>query len=261
MDNEFGLKELYDVRLKTTYPIEINGRHYEKDEVIAVFDKIMVANFSERKDMTRATGGQGNQELITWDRTREMTLNFSQGIFSKTQFGLLTNAKLIKSDGENFVPISMREELESDERNRLKLKYEAQSPIFVYDKQTGDKLEFTLINNKTLEIKSPYREAIVDYIYNYDNGYSILRVGQQMIEGYLSFEGKTRVKEDITGHTKTGVIIIPKLKLMSDLSMRLGKEGTPVAGNFSARALPVGEKGNMKVMDIFFLEDDIDSDM
>jgi hypothetical protein len=43
--NNFGIKELYDVALKTTYPIEMDGRVIEPGETIAVFDKISLANF------------------------------------------------------------------------------------------------------------------------------------------------------------------------------------------------------------------------
>ena len=48
---------------------------------------------------------------------------------------------------------------------------------------------------------------------------------------------------------------------MSDLSMRLGKNANPVVANFRAKAIPSGNKGSADVMDIFFLNDDIDSDM
>jgi hypothetical protein len=40
MNTEFGLKELYDLTLKATYPIEMQGRKFEPGEVIARFDKI-----------------------------------------------------------------------------------------------------------------------------------------------------------------------------------------------------------------------------
>jgi hypothetical protein len=40
MNNEFGLKELTELTLKATYPIEIEGRVFEANEVIARFDKI-----------------------------------------------------------------------------------------------------------------------------------------------------------------------------------------------------------------------------
>jgi hypothetical protein len=60
---------------------------------------------------------------------------------------------------------------------------------------------------------------------------------------------------------KTGIINIPKLKLMSDLSIRLGKEAIPLVGKLDAIALPVGGKGDKKIMEIIFLDDDVDSDM
>ena len=65
----------------------------------------------------------------------------------------------------------------------------------------------------------------------------------------------------MTGQVKTGIIKIPKLKLMSDLSIRLGKDAIPLVGKLSAIALPEGGKGSAKVMEIIFLDDDVDSDM
>jgi hypothetical protein len=44
MATEFGLKELYEVIIRTTYPIEVSGKTIEAGETIAVFDKIQIAN-------------------------------------------------------------------------------------------------------------------------------------------------------------------------------------------------------------------------
>jgi hypothetical protein len=38
--NEFSLKELYDVKLKATYPIEIGDRRIKEGETICYFDSI-----------------------------------------------------------------------------------------------------------------------------------------------------------------------------------------------------------------------------
>jgi hypothetical protein len=102
---------------------------------------------------------------------------------------------------------------------------------------------------------------LVDYYYEYDNGYDIISFGNSLISGYLSLEGKTRVKDDITGQVKTGIIKIPKLKLLSNLSMRLGNDAVPQVGHLDAVAVPTGARGEKKVMEIIFLNDDIDSDM
>ena len=83
MNTEFGLKELYDLTLKATYPIEMEGRKFETGEVIARFDKIQIANFRELTSRVSANGGKMNPALVVWEDTKEIQLTFSQGIFSK----------------------------------------------------------------------------------------------------------------------------------------------------------------------------------
>jgi hypothetical protein len=58
----------------------------------------------------------------------------------------------------------------------------------------------------------------VDYLYQYGGDRSTFSFGQAL-EGFLQLEGKTRVKDDEDGRIKTGILKIPKLKLLSDLSM------------------------------------------
>jgi len=45
MEYEFGLKELYDVTIKTTSNIEMNGKILETGETLVAFDKIQISNF------------------------------------------------------------------------------------------------------------------------------------------------------------------------------------------------------------------------
>jgi hypothetical protein len=83
MTNELNFKELYSVSLKSTYPIEVNGETIEAGETIAFFDKIQIANFQEIKSFVSANGGYDNRELVWWEETKEIKINFSQGVFSK----------------------------------------------------------------------------------------------------------------------------------------------------------------------------------
>lgn len=70
--NNFGFKELYDVSLKTTYPIELEGRIIETGETIAVFDKIQLATLNEKKNIASAKGGYDNRALVFWEETNEI---------------------------------------------------------------------------------------------------------------------------------------------------------------------------------------------
>ena len=262
MENQFSFKELYDVSLKSTYPMEINGKNYEIGETITVFDKIQIANFNEIKSRAAATGGFDNRAWVVWEDTKQIDFTFSQGVFSKLQLAMLGNSRLLEKEKDQIIKISKREFLEINEEGKVELKEEPVGNIFVYFLDTGEKINNFGVEGKTLvfnELK--YIDIIVDYVFDYVKGGTNIILGRRLISGYLFLEGKTRVKEDITGIEKTGIIKIPKLKLMSDLSIRLGNNANPVIANFRASGYPIGDKGNKKVMELIFLNDDIDSEI
>ena len=258
--NDLGFKELYEVSLKTTYPIEIGNRKIEVGEIVARFDKIQIANFQENKKFF-TTGNTNANSAIWWEETKEVTLNFSQGIFSKSQLALMSNAQLLNNEGVDRLYIPCQEVLESDEKGRIFTKHDMIKPYFVYKTSTGERVTDISVNYSTIYTNEAFQEFLVDYYYEYSNGYEILSVGTPLISGYLSLEGKMRVKDDITGQVKTGIIKIPKLKLLSNLSMRLGNDAIPQVGRLDAVAVPTGSRGQKKVMELIFLNDDIDSDM
>ena len=140
MTNEFNFKELYEVSLKSTLPIEVSGTKIEAGETIVSFDRIQIANFQEIKSTASANGGWDNRAHIFWETTKEVKINFSQGIFSKIQLALMTNAQLINNEGEQIIPINKREEFESDENGKIVIGRTLREPVFVYDKATGKKI-------------------------------------------------------------------------------------------------------------------------
>ena len=261
MTNGLNFKELYSVSLKSTYPIEVNGETIEVGETIAFFDKIQIANFQEIKSFASSNGSYDNRALVWWEETKEIKLNFTQGVFSKTQLALMTNAKFIKNEGEQIIPIHKIERLESKENGQVSLSQIPRDPVFVYDVATGKKIKDWSRAGNVIDIGQQYKEVVVDYYFDYDNGCEILQLGRPFTHGTFSLEGKTRVKDEATGKVTTGIIRIPKLRLMSDLSMRLGSDAIPQVGKLDAVALPEGVRGNKKVMEIIFLNDDIDADM
>ena len=228
--NNFGFKELYDVSLKTTYHIELDGRIIEIGETIAVFDKIQLATLIEKSDTRSANGGYDNRPLVWWEETKEISLRFTQGVFSKKLLALMSNSALIKNAENTPVAINIRETLETDEQGIAMTKHPIVAPAFVYNAKTGEKLTDVTIGVQQIITAQPYQDIVVDYWYNYTNQSTTMVVGRPLTNGYLSLSGKTRVKDEITGQVKTGIINIPKLKLMSDLSMRLGENATPIVG-------------------------------
>ena len=260
MENGLGFKELYSVSLKTTSNIEVNGMKVDAGETIALFDSIQIANFQEIKQTASATGGHDNRALVIWENTKELKLSFNQGVFSKTQLSIMANTRLTPPKAEEYL-IQAREAVETDHLGIVYLKHENAGTMFVYDQMTGEKITKYASSGNIIAMEDKYRALIVDYQYKYDNGYQVLQVGRPLTNGYLSLTGKMRVKDDTTGKVVTGIISIPKLRLMSDLSIRVGSDAIPQVGRLDAVAVPEGARGQSKVMEIIFLNDDIDADM
>ena len=262
MDNEFGMQELYFVQLKSTYPIEIKGIQYAAGEVVAAFDKIQIANFKEINKEVAAQGGYQNKKLVIWDRTEGVDLIFTQGVFSKTQLGLMNNARVLSIDKGKKIRIAQRDELETDDEGKITLTHvPIDSWIFVYNRETGEKLtDLSMVDEQTIQTPLIYKEVIVDYEYGYDNGADVELIGEEIFDGFLTLEGRSRIKDDITGETHTAIIYIPKLKITSDFNLTLGQNAQPMVGQFKGTALSIGGRKSSKALEIYFLDEDIDRD-
>ena len=254
----FGMKEIYDAVLSASYDVKINDELIMAGEPIIVFKSLQLVDFSEFKEHINATGGYGNQVWVSWDRTKDLTLRFSQGVMSRLHLAILANANL---ENERDILVPMWEELETDENNQVELKHiPANENIWAYD-ISGNHLKGEL-DGKVITFRNtePYTDVMISYQYRYIKDADVINIGRQLFPGHLQMTMKTRLKDDITGKTVTGIFNIPKLKLMSDFSIRLGSDASPATGNFVVTAYPTGSKGNEKVMDFIILQDDSDSD-
>lgn len=256
----FSFKDLEKVSLKATSNIEIGNKQFVPGETLVYFDKIQIAVLNEQRDTRVAEGGYENQPQVFWDTTKDLQLRFSQGVFSQEHFALLTNAKLIEQVGVP-IPITEQEDKETDEEGKITLKHVPVGEIFVYNKNTGDRITNFTVNGAALTFESSFLEVIIRYTFNYTNKVYDYKIGRRLVNGFVELEGRTRIKDDVSGQVVTGIIKIPKLKLLSELSIKLGDQATPVVGRFDALGVPVGSRGNTYVTDIVILGDDIDSDL
>lgn len=258
---EFSFKELYQVVLKATSNIEIDGKVIQPNETIAAFDKIQLANFRENVDVRTAHGGYRDLDRVWWESPKNIDLTFTQGIFSKIQFALMTNSRLLRKADESSIYINKRVIKDADDEGNVVLDEEPFDYFFIYDMSTGLPVEYTQTGELQINVGLTVKSVLLDYASKYDNNADVLCIGAPLIQNCVYFEGRTRVKEDITGQVKTGILTIPKLKLMSDLSIRIGKDATPVVGTLHAVAIPFGARGNTRIMEMTFLEEDIDTDI
>ena len=266
MQQYFGIKELYDVALKTTIPMKIGSRKFEKNEPILYFDKVQIAAINETTSQAVATGGKSNRNLIFWEDTKEVAFTLSEGVMSKLGLALLTNANVLEKDDEkDYIIVPKRENLVTSLEGKIELKYEPnlQESFFIYD-NTEDlvKIEEYEIDKKNVTIKNAIgRDVIVEYYFNYNKPYTSYRIGEKLFNGFLKLEGKIYFKDDSTGINQTSLFEMPRLRLQTNLNISLGENASPVVSTFNIIGFP-GEGINDKMIcKMTLLSDDIDADI
>lgn len=260
MDSLLGVRELYEVTLKATYDMRTSYRNYQEGEVIGRFESLQIANLTETKKYVSARGGQGNDELVVWDDTQFVSLRFSQGIFSKSQLGIMMNSSMVTEQPGKKIYIPRHFTGTTDFEGKIELKYVPVGTIFINNLDNGKLITNYRIVDKVLLLERTFTKVSIDYYSEYTSGATIIATGEPFIQGFLKLEGKTRLKDDETGKTVTGILTIPKLKLKSGLSMQLGQQGAPMVATFYGEGYPVGSKGHKVASTLTILNDDIDSD-
>lgn len=255
MELQFGLKELYDVIITANDSVVINGVTFLKNEPIFFLDKVQIADLTTNTSNVSARGGFDNRAHVTWESTKEGIFRFTQGIFSKEQFSLLHNYKILQNNGN--LSVLQKEYLESDKDGHFTLTNRAEN-VYVYNRTSGQKMEHGKVDDYTYTVLTPYCDIVVFYRYVYNNSYSSLLLGERAINGFVTLQAKTRTKDDVTGIERTGIINFPKMQIRNNFALRMGEQSSPVVADFIGVAHPVGDKFNSRIGEINFLSSDID---
>ena len=287
MEN-IGIKELYDITIKTTRPIEFCGRTYDEGEPVVFLERAQFGILNESRIRIFARGGKENRRLIMWETTQPIQMQIQQGVISKENLSILTNNYLVEEttdlipfhksfsaplytgqehliiplpkytnsntkffvyteDGERvpnkYLSLGLDEELSDVEQNIVYY-----NELWIQPKDNENNIDYTKINSFIIDsyITKPVK---------------VLNIGKDALRGYFRLEARTRVKDDIDGIEKTGIFVIPKMRIMSDLSIRLGDSITPFVYGFNFEGEPVGAHGESRVCDLYFLEEDLDAEM
>lgn len=251
LENFGGLKDFYKVSIKANNDFQFGNRKVLQGETIAFFDNIQIANLQEYSKIITANGGYQNPDLITWKISNGLDLQFIQGVFSKQQLPFLTQC--IPSS-KNQVLVSDRIKIESNEEGKINLPNEPVGLIFV---TTANSVVKTTLNSF---IGEPFTMYIVDYEY-YCLTEEVYELGKE-IRGFVSLEGRSRIKSEEDGSTKTVILKIPKMSITSNLTLRIGKDAFPIISTFSARAHITGEQREQRrFFEFYILNEDIDKEV
>ena len=296
MESFTGVKELYDVTLRLNNPLQIGDRKFNINETILSFKTAEIAQIQERKNVTSVKGGYHNKFLLDWEVDQQMDFAITNGVLSTTSWALLSNSKIIEPkiasipfienlrtiEDENYCYTELKycpnciegqmglqpnpnfEPLPMGRRPELMLKPLPPTRIrwiFCYDGDTGLPIkEFKIYGNKVF-FKKSYRNVMVDYTFTYEDKIKVLEVGNRLLNGFLRLDGKMSIKDENSGEVTTAILELPKIKLSSNLSMRLGKDyDSSMVSNFYFTGYPPEDNRNDTIAKITFLDKELTGD-
>ena len=121
-----------------------------------------------------------------------MRLNFSQGVFSRDQFALLLNSRILVPAANSTYAVSEYEVLEVDENLKITLSRQnvETTTLFIYNKEPGNSLEnhWTIVGSTVTfdNTVAAFTEVICTYEWNCAAAAQIVKVGSELLKGYVS---------------------------------------------------------------------------
>ena len=276
-DAYFGTKELYEVVLKANTPMNFGSRRVEVGEPILYFEKVSIAQLNEQSRPIMARGGWGNMPHVIWEDRSEMTFTLSEGVMSSIGMGILMSADLVAHEeaknGNLYIP-KREGPFELDDLTmsyRLNRAPAQDKKIFLFEyerdvpqKKIDMKAEGLVIENNILRYKNGdiNKQYLIDYYFKYGEEALVYYIEKERFNGTFSLEAKFYTKDENDGINTTNIMFMPKVRVVSDINLRLGERADPTVSVFNVIAMPEKtEESREMIMKIVRLGEDVDADI
>lgn len=291
LDQYYGMKELYQVVLKAKTPMQFGSRYIEKDEPILYFEHVNISLLSQRNNPIIARGGWANLPQVIWEDRSDVTFSLSEGVLSSVGLGILFSANVTEKQHDEEILVRRREgpfELDSNgcitlknwpvDLNKKKTFIYKYARDVIQKKVYGTRIHGRLdpFDNtkqipyiKIFEDKMCQTQAdrdceyIIEYYYQYPTEALIYRIQKQRFNGLFTLEGKFYSKDENEGINYTNLIYMPKVRVVSDINLRLGEKADPTMSVFNIIGMPENMGSNKEglILQMTRLDSDIDSDV
>ena len=106
------------------------------------------------------------------------------------------------------------------------------------------------------------KKYIVDYYYEYGKEAISYTLQKERFNGLFSLEGKFYSKDENEGINYTNILYMPKVRIVSDINLRLGERADPTVSAFNIIGLPetVGDDKDL-IVEVQHLGEDLDPDV
>ena len=289
MDQYFGHKELYEVVLRAKEPMYFGSRYIEADEPVLYFDDINMSLITEQNRPVFARGGWQNMPRVIWDERSEVSFQLTDGVMSSVGMSILLSSNVISEKDKQPLYIHMKEGpkpcsfnnvldlkhwpveypikktfIFTNENNMIQKKIygrKYRTNLQIEEKEDYPRLEIFSDKNYEKPITNG-GNFVIDYYYKYEDEALIYSVQKERFNGLFTLEAKFYSKDENEGNNYTNVLFMPKVRIVSDINLRLGERADPTVSTFNIIGLPetVGDQKNL-IMEITRLGEDIDADI
>lgn len=246
--DRYGIKEVADV---TFYKISDGSNGIaagEPAEPVLYLDTLKVSTTEQTAENTSARGGKGNPELIIWDYGKEITVTLEDALFSAKSMAVMFG------DGErNLIEGSASETIKKTWRiseseaqatsaptqllhggKTINLPSD-QSGVSYYDAK-GAKLDSWGASVAFLTFDIPVEDKIT------------IDISAETFPGTYYVTGDTYARSETTGEDEFFQFIIPKAKVMSEVTLTMEAEGDPSTFSMNLRVLRPSDGKMMKLV-------------
>ena len=293
IDQYFGHKELYEVALKAKVPMKFGNRYIEEGEPVLYFENVNMSTLTERNSAIFARGGWANQPRVTWEDRSEVVFQMTEGVMSSVGMGILLSANVTSPEQEQPIAVNKREgpyeiiELTID--NKKEQGFYIQHKPIMYPKKKVFIMEYSRkaaqqkVYGKLIERDTPFgikyfisvyqdkdltipvdinKEYVVDYYYEYGDEALIYTIQKERFNGLFTLEAKFYSKDENEGINYTNILYMPKVRVVSNINLRLGERADPTVSTFNIIGLPenVGSSKDL-IVEMTRLSQDIDTDV
>ena len=288
-DEYFGVKELYEVVLRAKGPMHFGTRYIEEDEPVLYFENISMAVLNQRTNPILARGGWANTPRVVWEDRDAVEFSLSEGVMSSTSMSILLSSEVMARTNNEPLYIHKKEGPTSLIQGRMFLEHwpvtNDKKKTFIFDYQRNA-IQNKVFGKRIKGIPDPFdenierpcievykdkglqnpadenKQYIIDYYYEFKDDALIYTIQKERFNGLFTLEGKFYSKDENDGINYTNLIYMPKVRVVSDINLRLGERADPTMSVFNIIGMPehMGSNKNSVILEITRLDRNIDSD-
>lgn len=253
---KFGVREICDVVFKAKANGSIGSMSYTVGQPVLYIESAKTSTIEGAATTVYATGGRGNNRLISWEGEKTLTFTVEDALLSPVGFAMLSGAGLFEPTSSKPIyvhkvveamlsstgVIDLTDALTSNENVSTK------SPVFVMTLDRGSisgilgntpETKFTYENKKlTTEATVTAGPVLVDFYVEKQSGAMQLEIDMGNFAGYWYVEGSTLFRRQSDGVDMPAEIIFPNVKIQSNFTFNLASTGDPSTFTFTMDAMP-----------------------